>query len=64
LSCQSGGRQQKSWKLEDFFIVTGFYDLLPVAMELAENLGYDENEMSDAVCKVISSSSTHQNSLV
>lgn len=47
-----GGEQPGRWQLEDFFIATGFYDLLPVAMELAKDLGYDRSEMINAVCKV------------
>ncbi|GBF33677.1 hypothetical protein DCCM_2783 [Desulfocucumis palustris] len=39
-------------KLEEFFIATGFYDLLPMALEMAENLGYDQNEIIEAICKV------------
>lgn len=38
--------------LKDYFIQTGFYDLLPVATELASKLGFNENEMIEAVCKV------------
>lgn len=39
-------------KLEEFFIVTGFYDLLPLALEIARDLGYEQTEMIEAVCKV------------
>jgi hypothetical protein len=38
--------------LEDYFIQTGFYDLLPLATQLAKELGYGRNEMIEAVCKV------------
>ena len=38
--------------LEEFFITTGFYDLLPLALELAGSLGYDQTEMIEAICKV------------
>jgi hypothetical protein len=38
--------------LEEFFITTGFYDLLPLALEVAGSLGYDQTEMIEAVCKV------------
>jgi len=38
--------------LEEFFIITGFYDLLPLAVEVAGSLGYDQNEMIEAICKV------------
>ncbi len=39
-------------RLEDYFIRTGFYDLLPLSMQLAEDLGYDQGEMIEAICKV------------
>ena len=38
--------------LNDYFISTGFYDLLPIALELAEHLGYEERDMVEAICKV------------
>lgn len=38
--------------LEEYFLKTGFYDLLPQAQQLAENLEYDQSEMIEAVCKV------------
>ena len=38
--------------LDDYFINTGFYDLMPIGLKLAGNLGYDHNEMIEAVCKV------------
>ncbi|MCG9966890.1 hypothetical protein L9W92_02300 [Pelotomaculum terephthalicicum JT] len=38
--------------LEDYFIHTGFYDLLPLATQLAEEFGYAPSEMIEAVCKV------------
>jgi len=38
--------------LEDYFIKTGFYDLLPMALKLARTLGYDHFEMIEAICKV------------
>ena len=39
-------------ELEDYFIKTGFYDVLPMALKLAENLEYDHFEMIEAICKV------------
>lgn len=39
-------------RLEEYFLKTGFYDLLPQAIHLAENLRYDQSEMIEAVCKV------------
>lgn len=38
--------------LEEYFIRTGFYDLLPLATEIAETLRFSQEEMSEAVCKV------------
>ena len=38
--------------LEDYFINTGFYDLLPMALKLAGNLSYNHFEMIEAICKV------------
>lgn len=43
---------QERRKLEEFFIATGFHDLLPLALEIAGSLGYDQNEMIEAICKV------------
>lgn len=39
-------------KLEKYFIATGFYDLLPLALETARKLGYNSTEMIEAVSKV------------
>ena len=44
--------QSERRKLEDYFISTGFYDLLPMALELAGYLGYEERDMIEAICKV------------
>lgn len=38
--------------LEEYFVQTGFYDLLPMARQLAEDQGYDQSEMIEAICKV------------
>ncbi|HWQ89747.1 MAG TPA: hypothetical protein VN374_07230 [Desulfitobacteriaceae bacterium] len=38
--------------LEDYFIRTNFYDLLPLATQIAKDLGYSQEEMTEAVCKV------------
>lgn len=38
--------------LNEYFLKTGFYDLLPQATQLAEELGYDQSEMMEAICKV------------
>lgn len=38
--------------LDEYFLKTGFYDLLPQATQLAEELSYDRSEMMEAICKV------------
>jgi len=38
--------------LESYFINTGFNDLLPLALKLAAQSGYDKNEVIEAICKV------------
>lgn len=42
----------KNLSLEDYFIRTNFYDLLPVATEIARDLSYSREEMVEAICKV------------
>lgn len=39
-------------RLEEYFITTGFYDLLPTALQIAGHLKYDEQEIIEAVCRV------------
>lgn len=46
------GVGQEWRRLEDFFIAMGFHDLLPLALKVAGSLGYDQNEMIEAICKV------------
>lgn len=43
---------RRNFNLEEYFITTGFYDLLPLAVEMAGSLGYDTNEIIEAICKV------------
>ncbi|WP_240984382.1 hypothetical protein [Acididesulfobacillus acetoxydans] len=38
--------------LEKYFIQTGFYDLLPLALQLAEEQGFNQDEIFEAICKV------------
>lgn len=38
--------------LKSYFITTGFIDLLPLALKLAGELGYDKGEVIEAICKV------------
>lgn len=39
-------------ELEEYFLKTGFYDLLTQALQLADDFNYDQNEMMEAICKV------------
>jgi hypothetical protein len=48
----ANGDRSETVKIEDFFVTTGFYDLLPLALEMAGELGYDQSEMIEAICKV------------
>jgi hypothetical protein len=38
--------------LADYFIQTNFYDLLPLATQIAEDFRYSQEEMIEAVCNV------------
>ena len=38
--------------MEEYFLKTGFYDLFPMALQVAKELGYEENEIIEAICKV------------
>lgn len=38
--------------LKDYFSTTGFIDLLPLALKLADKNGYGKNEIIEAICKV------------
>jgi hypothetical protein len=42
---------RRNLSLEDYFIRTNFYDLLPLANQITRDLGYGQEEMSEAVCK-------------
>ena len=42
----------KRRSLEDYFILANFHDLLPLATQIADNMGYDKFEMAEAICKV------------
>ena len=37
---------------KDYFIQTNFHDLLPLAMQISKELGYDQDEINEAICKV------------
>lgn len=51
-SASLNGDWQEMRKLEEFFIATGFHDLLPLALDIAGSLGYDQTEMIEAICMV------------
>lgn len=42
---------RRNLSLKNYFIRTNFYDLLPLATQIAEDLGYSQEEMIEAVCK-------------
>ena len=48
----SAPKAKRTLNLEEYFITTGFYDLLPLAVEVAGSLGYNQTEMIEAICKV------------
>jgi hypothetical protein len=48
----SPGTKQAELSLEDYFISTGFIDLLPIAHRLANDLNYGVDEIIEATCKV------------
>ncbi|MCL6479306.1 MAG: hypothetical protein K6T65_13015 [Peptococcaceae bacterium] len=51
-SSPNNGIWYEGRRLDEFFIATGFYDLLPLAMKVARSLGYNQSEMIEAICKV------------
>lgn len=46
----------KEYRLEDYFASTGFYDLLPLALDLIGNMGFTRDEAIMAVCMVFDKS--------
>jgi len=46
------GRMMDRPTLQEYFVQMGFYDLLPLALQLTKNLGYGQSEMIEAICKV------------
>lgn len=44
---------QKNDSLKYYFAKTGFYDLLPAAINLARKLNFSHEEMIEAICKVV-----------
>ncbi len=43
---------EKRYSLEHYFVSTGFYDFLPVALDLIRTLGFSREEAIEAICKV------------
>jgi len=39
-------------RLEYYFVSTGFYDLLPLALDLINTMGFSQEEAAEAICKV------------
>ncbi|SFR18395.1 hypothetical protein [Desulfoscipio geothermicus] len=39
--------------LDDYFSTIGFFDLLPLALRLADQAGYGKDEIVEAICKVV-----------
>ena len=48
----SPGTKQAELSVEDYFISTGFIDLLPIAHRIANDLNYGVDEIIEAICKV------------
>ncbi|TWH59330.1 hypothetical protein DesLBE_3705 [Desulfitobacterium sp. LBE] len=46
------GHNNDRLTVKDYFIQTGFYDLLPMAKQIAKDHSYDQTEMIEAICKV------------
>ena len=45
--------------LQDYFLATGFADLLPLALKMAQRDGYGQKEMIEAVLKVADKAKTY-----
>ena len=43
---------EKKDHLEYYFASTGFYDFLPVALDLIGTMGFNREEAIEAICKV------------
>ena len=46
------GRIPARPSLQDYFIQTGFYDLLPLALQIAQEQGYGQSDIIEAICRV------------
>jgi hypothetical protein len=42
----------KKPSLEEYFIRTNFYDLMPLSIQISNDLGFEQDEIVEAVCKV------------
>jgi hypothetical protein len=49
---------RNNYNLEDYFIQTGYYDLLPMAVQLSQDFGFNRHEMIEAICKVADKAAT------
>lgn len=49
MASAAGGKNKK---LKDYFITTGFFDLLDRALGMARTLNYTDAEVIEAICKV------------
>ncbi|MBC7346426.1 MAG: hypothetical protein H5U00_03080 [Clostridia bacterium] len=45
--------------LEEYFLATGFADLLPLALKMAQREGYGPREMIEAICMVADKAKTY-----
>lgn len=45
--------------LEDYFLVSGFADLLPLALKMAQRDGYGQEEIIEAICLVADKAKTY-----
>lgn len=52
LCCVKADGQSKRASLEYYFVNAGFIDLLPLAVNIAGELGFGKEEMIEAICKV------------
>ncbi len=43
---------EKGYSLEHYFASTGFYDFLPVALDLIRAMGFNREEAIEAICRV------------
>lgn len=45
--------------LEEYFLATGFADLLPLALKMAQRDGYGQKEIIEAICLVADKAKTY-----